>query len=103
MPETSGALTACRALLNLGRSLGDEPGFFPQWRRIEIRIRVCRKLERALAQGQPSEEALATTQETFRGEDAVPLCLLYFRGDRAITHRLLCDVDDGKHRLSEWG
>jgi hypothetical protein len=101
--DADGALASCRALLNLGRSLGDEPGFFPQWRRIELRIRVCRKLERALAQGQPSEAALAELQRLLQDEEAQPVALIAARGERAGWIRLLSSLNEGTSEAATKG
>jgi hypothetical protein len=101
--DPGGALVTARALVNLGRSLGDEPFFRGPEDRTACRLYAVSAIQRTLAQGQPSQDALAATQEAVRGEDAVPLLLPYFRGHRALTHRFLTQVDDGKRRLSEWG
>jgi hypothetical protein len=101
--DPDGALLATRAWLNLGRSLGEEPFFHGPSSRLGCRWRAADAVERTLAQGQPSEAALSATQEALRREDAVSLSLPYFRGHRAMMHRFLIEVDDGKHRLSECG
>jgi hypothetical protein len=101
--DSDGALRDGLAILNVGRSLGEEPFYGGTRYRLGCRFRTAGAIERTLAQGQPSDAALASTQEALRDEDAVPLFLPYFRGDRAITHRFLAQVDDGKHRISEWG
>jgi hypothetical protein len=93
--DADGALASCRALLNAGRSLGDEPSFFAQWRRIEVRIRACRKVERALAQGQPSDAALSALQSLLQDEEAQPLFLIAARGERAGWVRLLTSLNEG--------
>jgi hypothetical protein len=101
--DSDGALDTARAVLNLGRSLGEEPFCYGATTRLGTRFHAVSAVEHTLAQGQPSEGALATMQEALRGEDAVSLSLVYFRGNRAGTHRFLSQVDDGEHRLSEWG
>jgi hypothetical protein len=101
--DSDGALLATRAWLNLGRSLGEEPFFHGAASRLGCRWRAANAIERTLAQGQPSEAALAATQKAVQREDAVSLSLAYFRGHRAMMHRFLTEVDDGKHRLSECG
>jgi hypothetical protein len=101
--DPDGALITARAILNVGRSLGDEPFYYGPSNRLVRRFGAVSATERTLAQGQPSEEAMAAMQEALRVEDSVSLSLVYFRGHRALTHRFLCAVDDGKHRLSEWG
>jgi hypothetical protein len=93
--DANGALASCRALLNLGRSVGDEPAFLSQWRRIELRIRVCRKVERVLAEGQPSEAALAQLQRLLQDEEAEPVALIAARGERAGWVRLLASLGEG--------
>jgi hypothetical protein len=101
--DPEGALTCARALLNVGRSLGQEPFFYGPVSRLGCRFDVVEAIERTLAQGRPAAAALAATQEALRQEEAVPLLLLRFGGHRAMMHRFLTQVDDGKHRLSELG
>jgi hypothetical protein len=101
--DPDGALRDARAMLNVGRSLADEPFFGASRDRLVCRLQAGRLILRTLAQGQATDAALATTQQAVRSEDAVALFLPHFRGDRAMTHRFLTQVDDGKHRLSEWG
>jgi hypothetical protein len=94
------ALLAVRGLLNAGRSPGDEP-FFGEHDRTWCRVLAADAVERTLAQGRPSQEALAATQEAVRQEDVVPLFLLHFRGHRAIMHLFLSRVDAGDNSISE--
>jgi hypothetical protein len=101
--DADAALISARALLNVGRSLGDERFFGAPVQRLGCRFDAVEAIERTLAQGQPSDAALAATQEAVRKEEVVPLFLLYFQGDRAAKHWFLTQVDDGKHRLSELG
>jgi hypothetical protein len=101
--DSDGALRDARAVLNLGRSLGEEAFYCGVENRHGRRCDAVKVIERTLALNEPSEAALAATQEALRSEDAVSLSLAHFRGHRAETHRFLADVDDGKHRLSEWG
>jgi hypothetical protein len=96
-----GALTSARALLNLGRSLGDEPFFQGPVTRGVRRRDAVRVVERVLGQGQPSEGALAAVQDAFTREVGVPLLLTHFRGERAFMHIFLSQVDEGNHRISE--
>jgi hypothetical protein len=101
--DPDGALISARALLNVGRSLGDEPFFHGPVSRSGCRREAVRAVERTLAQGQPSERALATAQESVAREQAVPLLPPYFRGERAEMHVFLTRVDEGKNRISELG
>lgn len=93
------ALLSIRALLNLGRSVGDEPFWYG---RNSCRFHVSWAMERTLGQGRPSEEALAAMQEAIVREEAVPLLANYFRGERATTHVFMTRVENGQNRLSEW-
>jgi hypothetical protein len=101
--DPDGALISARALLNVGRSLGDEPFFGGPLYRSVCRHDAARAVERTVAQGQPSESALAAVQESFAREETVSLVLLYFRGERASMHVFLTQVDEGRHRISELG
>ncbi len=99
--DPDAALVSARALLNKGRSLGDEPCFQGPRSRNGCRFRAVGAVERTLAQGQPSEGALALMQESVAREEAVSLLLPYFRGDRALMHIFLTRVDAGQNRISE--
>jgi hypothetical protein len=101
--EADAALISARALLNVGRSLGEEPFFRAPEERLGCRFDAVGTIERTLAQGQPSEATLAATQDAVRDEESVPLFLLHFRGDRTVKHWFLTEVDNGNHRLSEAG
>ena len=59
--ETDEALLSCRALLNAGRSIGDEPTAVSQRLRIDIRITASEQIEFALAHGQASERRARVT------------------------------------------
>ena len=81
--NTNASLRACLAILNAGRSVGDEPALVSQRRRMELGERACRQIERTLAQGEPSAIALATLQTSLDDEDDQPLFAIGIRGDRA--------------------
>ena len=93
--ETSEALDACRALLNVGRSIGDEPAAVSQRFRMDIRITACEHVELALAHGHVSENALAALQCSIESEEAEPLLVTGIKGERAIMDRLLASVKSG--------
>lgn len=101
--DPDAALTSARALVNVGCSLGDEPFWSGPSNRNGCRYEAARAVERTLAQGQPSERALMAMQESLAREDAVPLLLPHFRGERAVKHVFLTRVDEGHNRLSELG
>jgi hypothetical protein len=105
--DLAGALESCRAALNAGRSLGDEPGYVPQAERLECRLLVRRLLERALAQGEAPPVALEALQQALADEAEQPLLLAAFRGCRASFDRDLESVQTRKVPLSavlaSWG
>jgi hypothetical protein len=94
--DADGALASCRGMLNVGRSAGDDLTFHIQLARMAIRSSCCGKIERVLAQGQPSEAALTATQRLLEREEAVPLFLIGARGQRAGWHRMLETLHDGQ-------
>jgi hypothetical protein len=75
-------LASCQGLLNVGRSVGDEPGFDSPLVRMAIRSMVTRKVERVLAQGQPTEVPLLALQRLLEQEQSEPLFLIGARGQR---------------------
>jgi hypothetical protein len=85
--DNDGALASCQALLNVGRSPGDEPGFDSALARMEIRSLVTRKIEHVLAQGQPTEAPLSGLQRLLEQEEAEPLFLIGARGQRVAWER----------------
>jgi hypothetical protein len=96
--DVGGALESCRALLNLARSFGDEPDHFAQLTRLELRGLACRKIERVLAQGEPSAADLASLERLLEDEEPQPLFLHGARGFRAWCHRLLEAAREGELR-----
>jgi hypothetical protein len=93
--DLDGALESCRALLNTGRSVGDEPFFVSMLVRIAVDQIAVRKIERVLAQGQASEKALAELQKLIEQEAAEPLFLNAARGERAMMDGLLQAIKSG--------
>jgi hypothetical protein len=85
--DADGALTSCRALLNLSRSIGDEPLFISQRWRLELRWEACARIERVLAQGEASDAALEPLQRLLERDEPEPLFLYGARGDRAVWNR----------------
>jgi hypothetical protein len=83
------ALDSCRALLNAGRGIGDEPLLWSQVTRGRIRLLVVRAAERALAQGQAGEVSLAALQTLVARESREPVLLIALRGSRATDYQLL--------------
>jgi hypothetical protein len=98
--DIDGALTSCRAVVNLGRSVGDEPRVLSQLNRAWCLERALLAVERALAQGQGDDAGLAALQQLLQDEDRQPLLLMTMRGQRAIQHAMLERVESGEIPLS---
>ena len=78
---------SCRAMVNAGRSLGDEPFFICQLVRTACRRMALERAEQALAQGEPSEAALAALQRALESDESEPFFLRGCRGERATWDR----------------
>jgi hypothetical protein len=98
--DADGSLASCRAVLNCGRAIGDEPLIISQLVRIALRLIAVRKMERTLAQGQPSEKALKQVQQLLEQEEPENLLLTALRGERAGIDRLMDALQTGKVRAS---
>jgi hypothetical protein len=98
--DADGALASARAVLNAGRSIGDEPFAISQLVRIACRAMAVEKLQRVLAQGEPSEAALLPVQQLLEKEEAEPLMWIISRGERAGDDRLMQTIQTGRTKLS---
>jgi hypothetical protein len=87
--DADGALESCRALLNAGRSIGDEPLLLSQIVRISITTMTCSAVERTLARGEPGDEALAAMQNALAAEAEVPYAETGLRGERGLVFRMI--------------
>src|SRR5262249_6281213 len=83
------AWKSSRAVLNTGRSLGDEPLLMTQFIRIALRRIAGGLMERILAQGKVSELLLAQIQKAVAEEASEPMLLRGLRGERAAFYRTL--------------
>jgi len=99
--ESKKALTACRAALNAGRSIGDEPFFISQLVRIACVALVCQAIERTLAQGEPPPEDLSALQKLLENEDVFPGLIVATRGERASMHKVFAGVENGEVSLKD--
>ncbi len=90
------AIDSCRALLNVGRSLGDEPLAITQLVRIAIETLAVRSVEHVLAEGEPSDEALAAIQALLEAEESEPLLRIAARGERATLNELYVRLVSGE-------
>jgi hypothetical protein len=93
--DLEGALRSCRAILNAGRAIGDEPTLVSMLIRIAVRAVAFRKIERTLAQGLPSDAALAALQELLQKEAGDNLLLIGARGERALLDGLMQSIQSG--------
>lgn len=96
--EIDAALDSCRAGVNTGRSIGDE-SVLPVLARIGSVSRAADAVERVLAQGIASDEALARLQALLEDEASQNLSLTGIRGDRAGFHRLMEELEVGRVSL----
>jgi hypothetical protein len=99
--ESKKALTACRAALNAGRSIGDEPIYISQLVRTACVTIACRAIERTLAQGEPPPEDMGALQKLLENEDAFPGLLIATRGERASRHQVFAGVERGEISLKD--
>lgn len=99
--QADNALATIRRLIVAGRSIGDEPTAIALLVRIAVHAIAAQAIERALAQGRPSAEALAETQRLLAEDAAEPLLLYAFRGERAIQHRLAEAMKSGELTADE--
>jgi hypothetical protein len=100
--DTDGALEACCAIVNAGRSIGDEPNLIPQLVRIAADSVALFTMQRALAQGQASDRALVKIQECLARESEEPLALIALTGDRATVYDSFQRLAIGEVTLADW-
>jgi hypothetical protein len=101
--DLDGALDSCRAVLGVGRSIGDEPFVISGLVRAAIGGVGLDSIRRVLARGEPPEEALARTQADVLDERARPLLLQAFRGERAIMDEIIRRIRDGEIPIESLG
>jgi hypothetical protein len=91
----AGALADCRAIVNAGRSIGDEPETLSQLYRVMAVSLACTVAQRMLAQTEPPDADLAALQRLLEDEDAFPGLLVSLRADRAWLHDTFTKVQSG--------
>ena len=94
--DVDGALESCRAIVNAARSLDDDPIGIVHLVRIAVVGVAARTIERVLAQGEASEEALAKVQALLAEEAKYSPALASMRGERAGTNDLLEKLTSGE-------
>jgi hypothetical protein len=97
------ALVACRACLNTGRSLGDEPAAISQVVRLSCRALALHSLERTLAHGEAASSTLANLQQLLEDEADQRVLLTMARGYRAITHQALEAIKSREFNRNSYG
>ena len=101
--DPDGAILSCRAILNTGRAIGDEPTLISQLVRHAVHSFTVRGIERALAQGEPSDAALLSLQQLLEQEvNGPPLVLIALRGERASLDRMMRNLENGKVPIHKW-
>ncbi len=98
--DIDGAVDSCRALLNTGRSMGDEPFIISQLVRIAIGSVAMKSMRRVLGQGEPSEPSLARLQALVADERGHPVLLYGMRGERATLIEVIRRVGAGEVPIS---
>jgi cell division protein FtsL len=87
--DIDGALESCRAALVAGRSVGPCFTLIQGLVRIAIQAVGLNEVERTLAQGEPSEAALARLQNLLEDELAQSILYEGFRGERGMSYRAI--------------
>ncbi len=98
--DIDGGLDSCRAAFGVGRSIGDEPFMISYLVRIAIGGVALQSTRRVLAQGEPSDAALARLQALLLDELSLPVFLTCLKGERASTIEMLRRVAAGEISLS---
>jgi hypothetical protein len=101
--DGDGALRSCRAALNVGRSLGDEPALISQLIRAGCGRMAVRAAERALAHAEASPPALEELQRALAEEAEAPCQLTGARADRVLTYEALLALCAGKVSRANYG
>ena len=95
------ALESWRGLLNCTRAIGEEPLTAAQLARITCRSALVEQLERILAQGEPSVDALLACQRLLEKEAGESAMRTALRGERAGCDWLMDRLETGGFPLAE--
>lgn len=101
--DLKGAMDSCRAALNVGRAIGDEPSVISEMVRVKCARQAVFVLEYALARGQPSANSLLSMQALAALESEEPLQLLATRASRAGDFKFFTFVRSGKFDSASYG
>jgi hypothetical protein len=97
------ALESCQATLNAGRVFKDETFLIALLIRIAMQSIAVNTIERVVAQGEPSDEALRVTQEMLEREYKESGWLQAIKGERAGIHHLFNNIRVGKIKAPNFG
>jgi hypothetical protein len=98
--DLDSALDSCRAMIGVGRSIGDEPFNISQLVRISEGHLALKSARRALGQGAPTDPALARLQALVLDELAQPVMLHSLKGERATLSEIIRRIRDGEMPIS---
>jgi hypothetical protein len=101
--DLAGALVSCRAVLNTGRSVGDEPTEVSQFVRASCVHQALAALERVLAHGEAPAAELEAFQRLLEDEAEFPRQLIAARAERAAVHGHLQVVRTGHFDRGVYG
>ncbi len=93
--DLAAALRSTRAIINTGRSLGDEPCLLEALVRVACRGRGISTLEWILSQGTAAPGDLAAIQASFELEAGHPILSIAFIGERAAIQTAATGMRDG--------
>jgi hypothetical protein len=94
--DYEGAMESCCACLANGRTLGDEFLLLATSARNNQRIRAAGLLQRILAQGEPSDDALKTLRSQFADESEVRRLERSLRFERGQFHKMFEGIESGE-------
>ncbi len=94
--DCDAAIESCQAIINAGRSMKDDPFLITCLIRLAMQRIALDTLERVLAQGEPSEEHLASMQAMLERESKEGSFIQGVRGERAGAHYLFDNLRTGK-------
>lgn len=101
--DLKGAMDSCRAAINVGRAIGDEPSVISQMVRAKCARQAVFVLEYVLARGQPSANSLQSMQALAALESEEPLQLRATRANRAGDFQFFTFVRSGKFDSTSYG
>jgi hypothetical protein len=93
-------IRAAHAILNVGRSIGDEPTIYSQYLRASCRTQAAHAAMQTLAWAMPTE-GLAELQAALLAEADEPILLYAMRGHRAVLHHFFVGLEEGKFQIED--